>query len=64
MTKPAMSEGKLAVIGGLLVALTPAGQATAEAIRTARHVEAERFFAGLDAADRTTLARILKTLNA
>ena len=46
-----------------LVALTPAGQATAEAIRTARHVEAERFFAGLDAADRVTLARILKTLN-
>jgi DNA-binding MarR family transcriptional regulator len=45
-----------------LVALTDAGQATAEAIRTARHAEAERFFANLDDADRETLARILKTL--
>ena len=45
-----------------LVALTGTGQATAEAIRAARHAEAERFFAGLDAADRETLARILKML--
>jgi DNA-binding MarR family transcriptional regulator len=45
-----------------LVALTAAGQATAEAIRTARHAEAERFFAGLDEADRETLGRILRTL--
>ncbi|MEU0556288.1 MarR family transcriptional regulator [Dactylosporangium sp. NPDC049742] len=45
-----------------LVALTDAGQATAEAIRAARHAEAERFFAGLDAEDRETLGRILRTL--
>lgn len=45
-----------------LVALTDAGQATGEAIRTARAAEAERFFANLDAADRATLARILRTL--
>ena len=45
-----------------LVALTDAGQATAGAIRAARHAEAERFFAGLDAEDRETLARILRVL--
>ena len=45
-----------------LVALTDAGQATAEATRTARHAEAERFFADLDADDRATLARILNAL--
>ncbi|MEV0130182.1 MarR family transcriptional regulator [Dactylosporangium sp. NPDC050688] len=45
-----------------LVALTDAGQATAGAIRAARHAEAERFFAGLDADDRETLARILRVL--
>ena len=45
-----------------LVALTGTGQATAEAIRAARHAEAERFFAGLDADDRETLARILRVL--
>jgi DNA-binding MarR family transcriptional regulator len=45
-----------------LVALTDAGQATAEAIRAARGAEAERFFAALDDEDRATLARILRTL--
>jgi DNA-binding MarR family transcriptional regulator len=47
-----------------LVALTPAGQEVGEAIRTARAAEAERFFADLDADDRATLARILRTLKA
>jgi DNA-binding MarR family transcriptional regulator len=47
-----------------LVALTQAGQEVGEAIRTARAAEAERFFADLDADDRATLARILRTLKA
>ncbi|MEV0901464.1 MarR family winged helix-turn-helix transcriptional regulator [Actinoplanes sp. NPDC049802] len=45
-----------------LVALTPAGAATAAAIREARASEGERLFAGLDPADRTELARILQLL--
>lgn len=45
-----------------LVALTDAGRATGEAIRTARTAEAERFFAGLGEDDRATLGRILRTL--
>ncbi|GAB3824157.1 MarR family winged helix-turn-helix transcriptional regulator [Dactylosporangium cerinum] len=47
-----------------LVALTQAGQDIGEAIRTARAAEADRFFADLDADDRATLARILRTLKA
>ncbi|GAA3244865.1 MarR family winged helix-turn-helix transcriptional regulator [Dactylosporangium siamense] len=47
-----------------LVALTRAGQDVGEAIRTARAAEADRFFADLDADDRATLARILRTLKA
>ena len=46
----------------ILVALTSRGEEVAAKIRTARAAEAEGFFAGLDEADRTCLARILRTL--
>jgi DNA-binding MarR family transcriptional regulator len=45
-----------------LVALTSRGEEVAVGIRAARAAEAEGFFARLDAADRTSLARILRTL--
>ncbi|RKN40550.1 MarR family winged helix-turn-helix transcriptional regulator [Micromonospora endolithica] len=45
-----------------LVALTPEGTRTSDAIRAARRTEAARFFADLDPADRDQLARILRTL--
>lgn len=45
-----------------LIALTDQGRRISEAIRSARHVEAERFFGGLSASDRTHLARILSKL--
>jgi DNA-binding MarR family transcriptional regulator len=45
-----------------LVALTSRGEEVASAIRAARAAEAEGFFARLDEADRTSLARILRTL--
>jgi DNA-binding MarR family transcriptional regulator len=46
----------------ILVALTSHGAEVAAKIRAARAAEAEGFFAGLDEADRTCLARILRTL--
>ena len=46
----------------ILVALTSHGEEVAAKIRAARAAEAEGFFAGLDEADRTCLARILRTL--
>lgn len=45
-----------------LVALTDQGRRVSQAIRSARHVEAERFFGGLSAPDRAHLARILRKL--
>jgi DNA-binding MarR family transcriptional regulator len=45
-----------------LVALTPEGVATVHAINEARAAEGERLFAGLDAADRADLTRILRRL--
>jgi DNA-binding MarR family transcriptional regulator len=45
-----------------LVALTDHGKKVSTAIRSARDVEAERFFGGLSASDRTHLARILREL--
>jgi DNA-binding MarR family transcriptional regulator len=45
-----------------LVALTSHGEEVAARIRAARAAEAEGFFARLDEADRTSLARILRTL--
>jgi DNA-binding MarR family transcriptional regulator len=45
-----------------LVALTSRGEEVAAGIRAARAAEAEGFFARLDEADRTCLARILRTL--
>ncbi|MFC7533332.1 MarR family winged helix-turn-helix transcriptional regulator [Actinoplanes sp. GCM10030250] len=45
-----------------LVALTPSGVATGEAIRHARSAEGERLFADLSPADRTELSRILRKL--
>jgi DNA-binding MarR family transcriptional regulator len=45
-----------------LVALTGRGEEVAAGIRAARAAEAEGFFARLDEADRTSLARILRTL--
>ena len=47
-----------------LVALTSRGTEVAAGIRAARAAEAEGFFARLDEADRTSLARILRTLQA
>lgn len=44
------------------VGLTPAGDATAAAIRAARAAGADDYFAGLDDADRAALARILRRL--
>jgi DNA-binding MarR family transcriptional regulator len=46
----------------ILVALTSHGKEVAAGIRAARAAEAEGFFARLDEADRTSLARILRTL--
>jgi DNA-binding MarR family transcriptional regulator len=46
----------------VLVALTRRGEEVATGIRAARAAEAEGFFARLDEADRTSLARILRTL--
>lgn len=45
-----------------LVALTEHGKEVSAAIRSARSAEAERFFGGLSASDRTHLARILREL--
>jgi DNA-binding MarR family transcriptional regulator len=45
-----------------LVALTEQGLTVGEAIRAARSAEGERFFGGLDEADRVQLARILRQL--
>ncbi|WP_214370124.1 MarR family winged helix-turn-helix transcriptional regulator [Pseudonocardia sp. H11422] len=45
-----------------LVALTSRGKEVAAGVRAARAAEAEGFFARLDEADRTSLARILRTL--
>jgi DNA-binding MarR family transcriptional regulator len=45
-----------------LVTLTPEGTAAGAAIREARQVAAEQFFAGLSATDRAELARILREL--
>ncbi|MDT0349252.1 MarR family winged helix-turn-helix transcriptional regulator [Pseudonocardia charpentierae] len=45
-----------------LIALTPRGEEVTTAIRAARGVEAEEFFARLDADDRAALARILDAL--
>ncbi|GAA1252062.1 hypothetical protein GCM10009609_14250 [Pseudonocardia aurantiaca] len=45
-----------------LVALTSRGADVAAGIRAARAAEAEGFFARLDEADRTSLARILRNL--
>ena len=44
------------------VALTAAGEEAGRAIRSARRVEADRFFGALDPADRADLARILRRL--
>lgn len=46
----------------IVVALTGRGEEVAAGIRAARAAEAEGFFARLDQADRTSLARILQTL--
>jgi DNA-binding MarR family transcriptional regulator len=46
----------------VLVGLTPAGEAAAQAIRAAREAAGERFFAALSAGDRRDLARILREL--
>jgi DNA-binding MarR family transcriptional regulator len=46
----------------ILVALTSRGEEVAAGIQAARVAEAEGFFARLDEADRTSLARILRTL--
>jgi DNA-binding MarR family transcriptional regulator len=46
----------------VLVALTSRGEEVAAGIRAARAAEAEEFFARLDEADRTSLARILRSL--
>ena len=45
-----------------LLHLTTAGTAAGDAIRAARHAAAERFFAGLSAADHAELTRILRQL--
>jgi DNA-binding MarR family transcriptional regulator len=45
-----------------LVALTPEGADTVQAINEARAAEGERLFAGLDPADRADLTRILRQL--
>jgi DNA-binding MarR family transcriptional regulator len=45
-----------------LVAPTSRGEEVAAGIRAARPAEAEGFFARLDEADRTSLARILRPL--
>jgi DNA-binding MarR family transcriptional regulator len=45
-----------------LVALTTEGTKVSAAIRSARAVEAERFFGGLSDTDRAHLTRILRTL--
>ncbi|PWK42693.1 MarR family winged helix-turn-helix transcriptional regulator [Actinoplanes xinjiangensis] len=45
-----------------LVALTPEGVSTMQAINEARAAEGERLFAGLDPADRADLTRILRQL--
>lgn len=45
-----------------LVALTDQGKRVSQATRSARNAEAERFFGGLSATDRTHLARILRKL--
>jgi DNA-binding MarR family transcriptional regulator len=45
-----------------LVALTARGSEVAAGVRAARSAEAEKFFAGLDPADRAALTRILATL--
>jgi DNA-binding MarR family transcriptional regulator len=45
-----------------LVSLTDAGRAASAAIAAARRQAAERFFAGLEAADRAELTRILRRL--
>ena len=45
-----------------LVATTDRGDEVAAGIRAARAAEAEEFFARLDEADRTSLARILRAL--
>lgn len=45
-----------------LLHLTAAGTAAGDAIRAARHAAAERFFAGLSAADHAELTRILRQL--
>jgi len=46
-----------------LVALTEAGTAAGEAIRSARQREAERFFGSLSEQDRSELSRILRALS-
>ena len=46
----------------ILVALSSRGEEVAAEIRAARAAEAEEFFARLDEADRTSLARILRSL--
>ena len=46
-----------------LVALTEAGVAAGDAIRSARQREAERFFGSLSEKDRAELSRILRTLS-
>lgn len=45
-----------------LVALTPEGVSTMQAINEARAAEADRLFAGLNPADRADLTRILRQL--
>ena len=45
-----------------LVRLTPSGIEAGDAIRAARHAEAERFFGSLNATDRADLSRILRKL--
>jgi DNA-binding MarR family transcriptional regulator len=47
----------------VLVALTPGGSRTSQAIQEARQAEGERFFAALDASDRADLARVLRKLS-
>jgi DNA-binding MarR family transcriptional regulator len=44
------------------VSLTAAGEAAGDAIRAARHSEAERFFGALSPTDRDDLGRILRKL--
>ena len=45
-----------------LVTLTPAGEATGERIRTARHAQAERCFGALSPQERPELTRLLRKL--